>query len=56
MGRCTIIIPTHNRAVLLERAVVSALMSCPRDGEVWSLMTSLTFRRRRFSLIWKTSA
>lgn len=34
MGRCTIIIPTHNRAVLLERAVVSALMSCPRDGEV----------------------
>ena len=34
MGRCTIIIPTHNRAVLLERAVVSALMSCPPDGEV----------------------
>lgn len=34
MGRCTIIIPTHNRAVLLERAVGSALASCTQDGEV----------------------
>lgn len=34
MTDCTIVIPTHNRADLLARAVVSALRACPPDGEV----------------------
>lgn len=34
MGRCTIVIPTHNRDDLLIRAVRSALQACPADGEV----------------------
>lgn len=34
MPVCTIVIPTHNREALLERAVRSALAACPADGEV----------------------
>lgn len=34
MSVCTIVIPTHNREALLERAVRSALATCPADGEV----------------------
>jgi len=34
MRCCTIVIPTHNRDTLLERAVRSALTACPVDGEV----------------------
>lgn len=34
MTSCTVVIPTHNRAQLLERAVRSALSACPADGEV----------------------
>lgn len=34
MRCCTIVIPTHNREALLERAVRSALAACPLDGEV----------------------
>lgn len=34
MVSCTVVIPTHNREVLLERAVRSALAACPADGEV----------------------
>ena len=34
MTSCTIIIPTHNRPDLLPRAVASALLACPADGEV----------------------
>jgi len=34
MVSCTIVIPTHNREALLERAVKSALAGCPEDGEV----------------------
>jgi len=31
---CTIVVPTHNRPDLLPRAVASALLACPGDGEV----------------------
>lgn len=31
---CSIVIPTHNRPDLLQRAVCSALKACPSDGEV----------------------
>lgn len=34
MPGCTIVIPTHNREALLERAVRSALAACPADSEV----------------------
>jgi glycosyltransferase involved in cell wall biosynthesis len=34
MTSCTIVIPTHNRETLLDRAVRSALTACPVDGEV----------------------
>jgi glycosyltransferase involved in cell wall biosynthesis len=34
MTACTIVIPTHNRPDLLPRAVGSALLACPADGEV----------------------
>ena len=34
MSPCTIVIPTHNRPDLLPRAVASALLACPVDGEV----------------------
>lgn len=34
MLRCSIVIPTHNRYDLLVRAVRSALVACPSDGEV----------------------
>ncbi len=30
----SIIIPTYNRSALLQRAVASALIACPQDGEV----------------------
>lgn len=31
---CTVLIPTHNRPILLNRAVASALAACPEGGEV----------------------
>jgi GT2 family glycosyltransferase len=31
---CTIVLPSHNRPALLQRAVSSALRACPADGEV----------------------
>lgn len=34
MLRCSIVIPTCNREALLVRAVQSALLACPADGEV----------------------
>lgn len=34
MASLSIVIPTHNRAHLLGRAVLSALANCPLDGEV----------------------
>ncbi len=34
MNSCTVVIPTHNREALLERAVRSALAACPASGEV----------------------
>ena len=34
MTVCSIVIPTHNRPDLLPRAVASALLTCPPDGEV----------------------
>lgn len=34
MTSCSIVIPTHNRPDLLPRAVASALLACPLDGEV----------------------
>lgn len=32
--RCSIVIPTHNRPQMLQRAVESALLAAPKDGEV----------------------
>lgn len=34
IATCTIVLPSHNRPALLQRAVGSALRACPLDGEV----------------------